>query len=135
MKAREGQEDATLKGWRYKGNDEPVCTRRVAGITPSMFAGHSMLPPQHAKAARWGPRCCAPTGNGVANSKRGSSTAFARPRNPRENEDTRELRSLPSPLRQITQSKQGKFAALSASKQDDTHIKAKAAGLKDPALR
>ncbi len=28
---------------------------------PSMCAGHSMLPPQHAKAARWGPRCCAPT--------------------------------------------------------------------------
>ena len=33
----------------------------IAGVTPSKFAGHSMLPPQHAKAARWGPRCCAHT--------------------------------------------------------------------------
>jgi hypothetical protein len=29
----------------YKFNGEPVCTRLVAYITPSMFAGHSMLCP------------------------------------------------------------------------------------------
>ncbi len=45
--------------------DDGLCfaraARRIANITPSSFAGHSMLPPRHAKAARWGPRCCAPT--------------------------------------------------------------------------
>ncbi len=35
---------------RYNGNGEPVCARRMAQITPSMFAGHDVSCPYEDEA-------------------------------------------------------------------------------------
>ncbi len=57
-----GVPEAGARSWRLeRARRAPVREGGWATSSQASFAGHSMLPPQHAEAARWGPRCCAPT--------------------------------------------------------------------------
>jgi hypothetical protein len=48
-----------LAAWGRDGG-APNASRWMAYRLPSMFTGHSMRPPQHTKAARWGPSVLCP---------------------------------------------------------------------------